>query len=855
MKTTFLLTVLLYAGINFLSQVPLKVQNRPQSFFNSDHTSVSFLGDSISYGQSIGLILETSTDEDTISFVGNVGDSLFLLMSGGTPRLDPEVELIDPNGLTLEIAQGAATAIIQRGLTTSGIYTILMREAALSDTGPYAVFIQKLNGPVNTIPISYGQTILDTLEPSGDVSTYQFSAMAGEKILAFQTPNTPRLDALLELYSSEGVLLASTSDANSAILTFDITVSEVYTLIARGSIEGNSGAYGMFLQRLNNPVGTIPLSYGETIQGSLTPGGDVDTYTFNGLADEHIISVLTPTVPRLDAVIDLYDSQGNLLISAADPNEAIIRYELSSNDTYTLLARGSIQGEIGEYGIHLQSLNNPVGTTLIDYGQTLAGILNPRGDVDSYIFNGKKDEVIFAMKTGVPPRMDPILELYDSQGNLLESSTSASEAIIRFELPFDDTYLLLARESVEGEPGSYGMHLQRLTNPVGSISISNGQTLNDSIRLPGDASLFTYSGFEGQEVEITVTENNTLEPSIELYDENGTLLSSALGNNSVTLADTLSYSGFFHVVVYDVDRGDIGDFDISLNSNCLISNVQVVKNPCSESGTYKLVLDVDYTSAPDSGKLEVIVNGQSYKKNYDPNASTKRIRIDHLPADGLPVDIIIRFTEDSSCTYSLLNALTAPTNCGPPLCKILDIKNPKVILKINGKYDLKLNITHLYAPSVGALDVEIDGEIYSFPIEPSPQKVKIKNLIPDGLPKDVRASFSTDSNCFLEKDSLFLAGCVSMNRLGQSIYIGKETLTAPTVYPVPSENHIFIAWPKSHSDLINIKILDLKGNVVYESKTQIDGTKKVSMAEFAVGMYILNIDDGFEKHVFKLFKK
>ncbi len=98
---------------------------------------------------------------------------------------------------------------------------------------------------------------------------------------------------------------------------------------------------------------------------------------------------------------------------------------------------------------------------------------------------------------------------------------------------------------------------------------------------------------------------------------------------------------------------------------CAIDSVVLDLTSACDPGTntYSQSLIVFSSQTPLSGSLEV--NGQLFAVETSPQV----VVLDNLIADGAPVDLDVRFSEDTLCSFSLPAAWTAPVDCTPvPPC-------------------------------------------------------------------------------------------------------------------------------------------------------------------------------------------
>jgi len=136
----------------------------------------------------------------------------------------------------------------------------------------------------------------------------------------------------------------------------------------------------------------IPISFGETISGTISTFGEIDKYIFDALAGD-LIAVTMSTTTRMDAYIRLYAPDGSLINQQSIPYPYgpgyawIITDPLPASGTYVMLAEDYGSNETGGYRLFLQRLNNPGMNTPIGFGETLSAALDVAGEVDTYTFN------------------------------------------------------------------------------------------------------------------------------------------------------------------------------------------------------------------------------------------------------------------------------------------------------------------------------------------------------------------------------------------------------------------------------------------------------------------------------------
>ena len=196
-------------------------------------------------------------------------------------------------------------------------------------------------------------------------------------------------------------------------------------------------------------------------------------------------------------------------------------------------------------------------------------------------------------------------------------------------------------------------------------------------------------------------------------------------------------------------RTEMALFTAPNSCECNIETITLgTKSICNpKSNTYSQKLRVIYENPPESGTLDI--NDQSYPIERSPQTIT----LENLIADGLGVDVIAQFSENTACSFTASDFFTAREPCSS--CEITHIRvdaqsecNPTT-----NTYLQALTLQYKGEPTSGTLD--ING--HSFPIDGSPQTITLENLLANGVDVDVTAVFSDRPGCALTQESLFTA--------------------------------------------------------------------------------------------------
>jgi len=214
--------------------------------------------------------------------------------------------------------------------------------------------------------------------------------------------------------------------------------------------------------------------------------------------------------------------------------------------------------------------------------------------------------------------------------------------------------------------------------------------------------------------------------------------------------------------VVDVAAKFSWDFDCELEVAALFTAPTACQQPCvisaistgtqtacnATTNNYSQEITITYANAPTEGFL--VVNNQWFTIETSPQS----IILENLEADGQTVNVDVRFSSNSACTFSETAAFTAPSSC-TPVCAITAITagTQGTCDPNNNRYDQAIIITYENPPSSGRLIV--NGE--RFFITESPQTVTLEGLNSDGQAVEVTAYFSREQTCTFTQASVFTA--------------------------------------------------------------------------------------------------
>ncbi|HXF05773.1 MAG TPA: DVUA0089 family protein [Blastocatellia bacterium] len=506
------------------------------------------------------------------------------------------------------------------------------------------------NTPPQANTISPDVTVRGILSPTGDVDFFTFSANAGQRLridVDAQTLTPPSAaDTVIELFGSNGKKIAENDDEAPGQLDslLEVTLTEsgrfFFSIRDLNNKGGSAFTYQVTVRLTgggppgrhveSEPNNTIAQADGVvpdvTVAGTLDPGGDVDFFGFDVTSGQTITveiraRSLTPASDA-DTVITLFDGRGNQLaenddfggsldsrldFSATTSGRVFLRvrnFGPKGGPTYTYEAVITRRGVIPPPQINTESEpnNSTAQANPITPPVTVRGTINPAGDVDFFVFDGRRGQQLLVdidAQTLTPPSsLDSVVTLMDSRGNQLAENDDADGSLdsrLQVTLPSTGRYLIRIRHfDQKGGPAYTYNAVVTLTEPGGgrlpvteqepnntiqqANTITPNVTISGSFGQFGDTDVFSFSGRAGQRVTIVTRADRLAPPSpadtvVSVLDAGGRQLATNNddprgGTRDSFLEATLPSTGTFFVSLRDVfNRGGksfVYEMDVTL---------------------------------------------------------------------------------------------------------------------------------------------------------------------------------------------------------------------------------------------------------------------------------------------------
>jgi hypothetical protein len=258
----------------------------------------------------------------------------------------------------------------------------------------------------------------------------------------------------------------------------------------------------------------LTLAYADhTVGCSIDPAVDLDTFVFEGQANDAIrINVLSRTA-TFDPRLELRDPAGNVVadtfcnggfVGNSSRCSFTLETELMVSGTYAIALSDVSNNETGNYILQLERIPPVDDPPNVPYNTTASGGIDPATDVDFLSFEGAAGTDVRLTVLSRTATFDPRLEIRDPTGTLVEEmfcnggfigNSSRCSFVVDLSLVVSGTYLLTLSDVSTNELGDYELNVQclfgdcprgssttpnrapRFMPPIGDQRVNQGETL------------------------------------------------------------------------------------------------------------------------------------------------------------------------------------------------------------------------------------------------------------------------------------------------------------------------------------------------------------------------------------------
>ena len=531
-------------------------------------------------GGSITDSIAVSGQKDSHSFYAVTGEYINLSVSDlNQTGLYLRMTLYAPNGSYITYGQGSVVAsITNRMLPSTGIYTVVVQDVSggHAQTGDYELHFTKMAGANEHGELVNGGSRAETIT-QGDLDSYTFDGSAGEYInLSVSDLSQTGLYLRMTLYAPDGSYITYGQGSYvGSITNISLPSSGIYTLVVQDVSGGHAqtGDYELHFTKMAGANEHGELINGSSITQTITQG-DLDSYTFDGLAGEYInLSVSDINQTGLYIRMTLYAPDGSYFTYGQGSFVGSITNRiLPSTGIYTLVVQDVSGGhaQTGDYELHFTKMAgaNEHGE-LINGGSVAESIT--QGDLDSYTFAAAAGDYINLSvsdieQTGLYLR----ITLYAPDGSYITyGQGSFVGSITNRSLPSTGIYTLVVQDVSGGhaQTGDYELHFTKMAGANEHGELINGGSVAESIT-QGDLDSYTFAAAAGDYINLSVSdiEQTGLYLRITLYAPDGSYITYGQGSFVGSITNrSLPSTGIYTLVVQDVSGGHAQTGDYALH--------------------------------------------------------------------------------------------------------------------------------------------------------------------------------------------------------------------------------------------------------------------------------------------------
>jgi hypothetical protein len=408
----------------------------------------------------------TLADIDMWTFSANTADTINLRL--GTTNFNCRLELYDPYGALVATALNTTDGLITYTAGSPGTYTVLVSSYFAAQTGTYVLRLAQVPKPFAVAPGEEGGSLTNGANHTGaitlgDMDMWTLNANVGDTINL--RLGTTGFNGKLQLYSPQGVLVATTQNSTDDLINYAVSEPGTYTVLVSSYSAPGTGTYVLRLAQVPEPFIVPggdeggPLTNGVAVSGT-NALADMDMWAFAANTGDNINLRLLTT--NYNGKLELYGPYGAALAIAQNATSNAISYTASVPGVYTVVVSSYFAGGTGTYGLLPRIPNvTMVAKGLLDGRASYFGTVNT-GDVDAWTFNACVGEPIrLHLQT---TNFNGKLQLFGLKGVLLAAAVDASDLSIAYTATNCGPFTVQVASYFSVDSGSYGLSVNGLAN-------------------------------------------------------------------------------------------------------------------------------------------------------------------------------------------------------------------------------------------------------------------------------------------------------------------------------------------------------------------------------------------------------
>ena len=327
---------------------------------------VLFLMLAVGMARAAGPITSGSTEAGSLSgpgfsetwtFSGTIGDRVLIGAVTTSGSVNTSITLKAPGGANEFVTTNDR---IDHALMNTGTYTIVIEDVGLNDAGTYALGLLNVTaGPLGSGSdpdgggIASSEYATGTTSGAADFDAFTFTGSSGQRVIVTGVATTGGgYNTQFYLYPPGGgpALTSTFGDRLDAQLNANGT----WTIVMEDNADDTAGSYAISFLNLAGPLTNItdldggPMVSAEIRTGTTSGIGDLDAFTFSGVAGQRVLFALVEGGgPPYNGNAALYPPGGGPAEFTNANNR--IDYALLATGTYTLVVEDVGNNDAGSY--------------------------------------------------------------------------------------------------------------------------------------------------------------------------------------------------------------------------------------------------------------------------------------------------------------------------------------------------------------------------------------------------------------------------------------------------------------------------------------------------------------------------
>ena len=221
-------------------------------------------GGDMTSGMTVKAKFDSVSDTDVYRFYGEMGERVIITLSGVVGDVEPELLLYPPSGEREAFVggDGYRYRLLDHELQAGGIYTIVVREWRMDDTGEYDVSFVKMPGPAFSADdrdggdIAAGQSVYADLFGCSDTDVFRFYGEAGDRVIIKCSQISGHVEPEISLYPPDGGEREAFSGGWGFVHTLDVNLEQsgLYRVVVGDYQMDEEGRYLLYYRKIPDDV-------------------------------------------------------------------------------------------------------------------------------------------------------------------------------------------------------------------------------------------------------------------------------------------------------------------------------------------------------------------------------------------------------------------------------------------------------------------------------------------------------------------------------------------------------------------------------------------------------------------------